>query len=442
MKRITTSWLRCCAVLVLIGANSANSQTAQAIAKKAFGSTVLLVMEDANGQPLSLGSGFFVGAGEIASNLHVVEGAVRGYAKLVGQETKHDLEGITAVDSRRDLVVIKIAVAGSPVLPLSNSDAVQVGEPVYAVGNPQGLEGTFSQGVVSNIREVDTDKLLQITAPISPGSSGGPVLNHKGEVVGVSVATFRGGQNLNFAIPSNYLKLLLEEAGPAKPLAQAKPNKVEHSILADLGGRSSEGVVASHFSWSASELRGSYTFSVRNQLREPVRDVVCLVIFFAHDDLPIETEMVTISGPVGGNLARRSPSLGRLFADEVRNLTAKTEIRILDFRLKEEVVEEVELEEEEEIVELWRVEKKPVIIKKVKPEYPATVQEDNITGKVFVTVLVGKDGKVEQIGKITGPKVFHEVARAAALQSEFTPAMQNDRPVEVWVSLPFTFRMN
>ncbi len=333
MKRIATNWLRCCAVLVLIGANSTNAQTAQAIAKKAFGSTVLLVMEDANGQPLSLGSGFFVGAGEIASNLHVIEGAVRGYAKLVGQKTKHDLEGITAVDTKRDLVVLKIAAAGSPVLPLGNSAAVQVGEPVYAVGNPQGLEGTFSQGIVSSIREVGTDKLLQITAPISPGSSGGPVLNHKGEVVGVSVATFRGGQNLNFAIPSNYLKSLLEKVGPPKPLAQAKPNKIEHSILADLGGRSSEGVVASHFSWTDSEMIGYYTFSVRNQLREPVRDVVCLVIFFAHDGLPIETEIVTISGPVGGNLARRSPRLGRISADEVRNLTAKTEIRILDFRL-------------------------------------------------------------------------------------------------------------
>ncbi len=110
--------------------------------------------------------------------------------------------------------------------------------------------------------------------------------------------------------------------------------------------------------------------------------------------------------------------------------------------LEEEMVEEVELEEEEEIVELWRVEKKPEIIKKVTPKYPATAQKANITGRVFVTALVGKDGKVEQIGKITGPKVFHEVARTAALQSEFTPAMQNDRPVKVWVSLPFTFRLN
>src|SRR5437899_2922263 len=200
-------------------------------------------MEDANGQPLSVGSGFFVHDGEVASNLHVVQGAARGYTKLVGEKTKYDIEGITAVDPERDLVVLKISAGRSQVLPLGNSDAVQVGEPVYAVGNPQGLEGTFSQGIVSSIREVGTDKLLQITAPISPGSSGGPVLSGKGEVIGVAVATFRGGQNLNFAIPSNYLKVLLAKVGPAKPLAQARPAKAQRSILADLGGQSSDGVI-------------------------------------------------------------------------------------------------------------------------------------------------------------------------------------------------------
>ena len=324
----------CVTFLLLLGARSAQPQTVQKIAKKAFGSTVLLVIEDANGQPLSLGSGFFVRAGEIASNLHVVEGGARGYAKLVGQNTNYELEGITAVDTKRDLVVLKISAANSPVLPLGNSDAVQVGESVYAVGNPHGLEGTFSQGIVSSIREVGTDKLLQITAPISPGSSGGPVLNARGEVIGVSVATFKGGQNLNFAIPSDYLKTMLEKAGPAKPLAQAKSAKTR-SILSDIGSRSSEGVVGSHFSWHEYQFFGHYTFSVRNQLREPVRDVICLVIFYARDGLPIETETVTIRGPIGGNLAKRSRQRGRGEPGEVRNLTTKTEIRVLDFRLAE-----------------------------------------------------------------------------------------------------------
>ena len=108
----------------------------------------------------------------------------------------------------------------------------------------------------------------------------------------------------------------------------------------------------------------------------------------------------------------------------------------------EEIVEEVELEEEDEIVELWRVEKQPVPAKRVVPEYPDIARKANITGKVFVTALIGKDGKVEQIGKITGPEVFHAAAKAAAQKWEFEPAIQNDKPVKVWVSLPFTFKLN
>lgn len=344
MTRTTTSWLGllCGPVLVLVGASSAHAQTAQEIAKKAFGSTVLLVMEDANGQPLSLGSGFLVRDGEIASNLHVVEGAARGYAKLVGQKTKYDIEGITAIDPQRDLVVLKISALGLPVLSLGNSDAVQVGEPVYAVGNPQGLEGTFSQGIVSSIREVGTDKLLQITAPISPGSSGGPVLNGKGEVIGVSVATFRGGQNLNFAIPSSYLTALLPKGGPAKPLAAAKASKSQRSILADLGGRSTKGVTGGQIQWSwkwHGALAGEYSFSLHNRLREPVRDVVCLVVFYDRSGNPIEVDPVSLRDIIPGGLARRvtskvHQSIQELTtADNSQSPMTRVEVRILDFRV-------------------------------------------------------------------------------------------------------------
>lgn len=134
-KRLSLSHI-CLTLLLFIGTSAAHAQTAQEIAKRAFGSTVLLVMEDSNGQPLSLGSGFLVRNGEIASNLHVVEGAARGYAKLVGQNTKYNIEGITAFDPRRDMVVLKISVAGSPVLSLGSSDAVQVRECRVAFSNP------------------------------------------------------------------------------------------------------------------------------------------------------------------------------------------------------------------------------------------------------------------------------------------------------------------
>jgi len=341
-KRASLS-LTCLTLLLFFGTTAAHAQTAQEIAKKAFGSTVLLVMEDAAGRPLSLGSGFFVRDGEIASNLHVVEGAGRGYAKLVGQKTKYDIEGITAVDPDRDLVVLKISAARPQTLSLGNSDGVQVGEPVYAVGNPQGLEGTFSQGIVSSIREVGTDKLLQITAPISPGSSGGPVLNGKGEVIGVSVATFRGGQNLNFAIPSNYLKTLLGKTGPAKPIAQAKPAKAaRRSILAGLGDRSSEGVVGANLTYDSYAELGDYSFSLVNKLREPVRNVYCLIVFYDKQGTPLDVQATRYSGVIPGGLAKRikgkvDQSVERLNADR-RNWPphppgGKVEFRILDFEI-------------------------------------------------------------------------------------------------------------
>ena len=338
MAGTTSRWISLLWIVafMLLGANAAHAQTAQEIAKRAFASTVLLVMEDANGQPISLGSGFFVRDGEIASNLHVVEDATKGYAKIVGQKAKYDIESITAVDSERDLVVLKISGARASMLGLASSDAIQVGETVYAVGNPQGLEGTFSQGIVSSIREVGTDKLLQITAPISPGSSGGPVLNGKGEVIGVSVATFRGGQNLNFAIPSNYLKTLLGKGGPAKPLAQAKPAKGQRSILADLGGRNIEAVLGGQLLW---DIVGNYSFSLRNQLRENVRGIICLVIFYDRRDTPIEFDLVEYRGTIPAGLSKRVKSE---VDGSVRTLTGgglnepsrtRIDFRILNFEI-------------------------------------------------------------------------------------------------------------
>ena len=329
-------------IFLFCGITAANAQSPQQIAQKALASTMLLVMEDPNGQPLSLGSGFFVRNGQVATNLHVVKGAVKGYAKLVNQETKYDIEGITAVDAERDLVILKILVPGAQVISLGDSDTVQVGSPIYAVGNPRGLEGTFSQGIISSIRKVGTDKILQLTAPISPGSSGGPVLNDKGQVIGVSVATFRGGQNLNFAIPANYLKGLIEQIGPAKPLSQAKQGRSKRSILANLGGRNSEGVTGGKLTWKYKYGQsGSYAFSLRNQLRENIRNVYCFVIFYNTQDDPIEVDVVNFKDPIPAGLAKRVTSE---VDGSVQELTTrqgsltpntKVEFRILDFEIME-----------------------------------------------------------------------------------------------------------
>lgn len=108
--------------------------------------------------------------------------------------------------------------------------------------------------------------------------------------------------------------------------------------------------------------------------------------------------------------------------------------------LEEKAVQKkVEVVEEDEPVEIWKVEKQPEVVKQVKPDYPEIARKAGIEGRVTVNALVGKDGKVEKLGEVTGPEVFHEAAKTAALQWEFTPAIQNDRPVKVWVAIPFNF---
>ena len=99
-------------------------------------------------------------------------------------------------DRQRDLVILRIQAQKLPILALGDSNAIRPGDAVVAIGHPLGLEDTVSNGLVSAIRKVDADMtVLQISAPIAPGSSGGPIFNDHGEVIGVATAIMLGGQN-------------------------------------------------------------------------------------------------------------------------------------------------------------------------------------------------------------------------------------------------------
>lgn len=106
-----------------------------------------------------------------------------------------------------------------------------------------------------------------------------------------------------------------------------------------------------------------------------------------------------------------------------------------------EVITTFSLEEEEEGVEFWMLEKKPRVLKRVLPEYPARARQGLIEGKVVIRILVDQEGRVERVDRISGPQIFRSVAAEAARQWQFTPAIQNDQAVKVWVSLPFAFRL-
>jgi tetratricopeptide (TPR) repeat protein len=137
----------------------------------------------------------------------------------------YSVKGVLARDATTDFAILKVETSGLPVLPLGNSDHVRQGDKILTLGSPQGLEGTASEGIVSAVRLVGKARHLQITAPISKGNSGGPVLNLRGEVVGIAVFYLKDSQSLNFAVAINEIRPDLSSSAILSPLpAYVSPN--------------------------------------------------------------------------------------------------------------------------------------------------------------------------------------------------------------------------
>ena len=127
-----------------------------------------------------------------------------------------DVVEILAASPDYNLALVRVEARGLPTLAMGDSDAMRPGDPVVAIGNPLGLEDTVSNGLVSARRKIGGLEVLQVSAPIAPGSSGGPLFNERGEVVGVATALLQGGQNLNFGVPIRYLTPMMKQPAPRR----------------------------------------------------------------------------------------------------------------------------------------------------------------------------------------------------------------------------------
>jgi len=205
------------------------------VAREALKSVVVIETKDGVGKSLAQGSGFIVSSdGEVVTNYHVIKGAASAEVRFP-DGASYLVEGLIASNPERDLVVMKIKTTSNEFhfLSLGDSDGVEVGEEVVAIGSPLGLEATVSPGFISGVREVNGLKLLQTTAPISPGNSGGALINLAGEVVGVPTLSLTSvrqnatvSQNLNFALPSNYVRELV--TGATKEVSSLTAAAVVH----------------------------------------------------------------------------------------------------------------------------------------------------------------------------------------------------------------------
>ena len=179
-----------------------------AIIAKDSSDAVVTIDTYKNGRRHGGGSGFVVRAdGIIATSYRVIQDVTKARITLPNGDT-YDSVYVLDVDEVKDLALLGIKALSLPTVKLGDSDRVIIRQHVIAIGNPQGLARSVSDGVVSAIRQLEGFKAIQTTAHISPGSSGGPLINDSGEVIGVAYQT-RGGQILNMAVPVNYLKSLL-----------------------------------------------------------------------------------------------------------------------------------------------------------------------------------------------------------------------------------------
>ena len=194
--------------VVPLAAFGQTALTTAQIAKRVSPSVVVIQGKTGSGD--LLGSGFIVSKdGKIVTNLHVIRDMKVVAVRLSSGEA-YDSVSVLATDERRDLAIVRIAGFSLPTLELGDSDSLKVGEPLVIVGSPRGLEGTVTAGILSSVRDSGEGfKVLQTDAAVNPGNSGGPLVNNRGQAIGVVSFKLRSAEGLNFGVPINYVRGLL-----------------------------------------------------------------------------------------------------------------------------------------------------------------------------------------------------------------------------------------
>ena len=191
---------------------TAQENTTADVVEDVAASVVVIAAKYSNTSDTGQGSGVIIDDGmTVITNVHVVGGASEIMVHLQdGRSIKS--KGYLKADTDRDLITIKIPKKFKGVKPikLSKSKKIKIGTKVVAIGSPQGLTNTVSEGIISGIREFESGtRVIQTSAPVSPGSSGGGLFNMEGELIGITSFLHKGGQNLNFAYPTEYIFPLL-----------------------------------------------------------------------------------------------------------------------------------------------------------------------------------------------------------------------------------------
>lgn len=179
--------------------------TGRQIYSKCAPATAEVITYDSRGLGINLGTGFFIDNGVLVTNFHVIEGSSSIQINMNDNKV-YEVEKVLGYDKTKDIAVLKVNSTKNAYLTVSGR-GIYTGDTIYALGSSEGLTGTFSSGIVSSAsRTIEKTNYIQISAPISQGNSGGPLLNIYGEVVGINTMGYKEGENLNFAVNIAELK--------------------------------------------------------------------------------------------------------------------------------------------------------------------------------------------------------------------------------------------
>ncbi|HSM60335.1 MAG TPA: trypsin-like peptidase domain-containing protein [Longimicrobiales bacterium] len=368
----------------------------EALAEQATRAAVLIDVRTASDS--RQGSGFIVDpAGVILTNYHVIRDARSARVKLASGDVYEQVL-VLAEDRRRDIAVLRISGFDLPTLRLGNSDSLRIGAPVVLIGSPLGLENTVSTGILSGRRqEPEGFQLLQITAPASQGSSGGAVLANDGRVIGIAASQLLAGQNLNFAVPVNYARGLLQnlEGEPIAVLQGISTAQEDNQVRP----MASETAVNSGLRFELSDFRG-YVAESETTLGEDLQRrtrVTYRLIETVGGGAPrleryLESETTRRTEPFGTRQTiRRARVRSLVTADGLRPLSSRGEISWWeqdgwrsakhDIRFEEDRVVGIVTDTTGRSVELDRVVPRGMILREVRDLAFATLAVDSLVGR-------------------------------------------------------------
>jgi trypsin-like peptidase/tetratricopeptide repeat protein len=205
---------------------AAPGKTPEQIYQQASKSVVVVRSLDAEDKPLNLGSGVVTGRELVTTNCHVIEDASRIEVTYQGSQLSATPG---AVNQERDVCQIRVPQLNAP-RALLNTGRLRVGQRVYAIGAPEGLELTFSEGIISSLRDFDGSQYIQTSAAISQGSSGGGLFDIEGRLIGITAFFISEGQNLNFALPASWIIDLDRASQPAARPADTAEARWIHRV--------------------------------------------------------------------------------------------------------------------------------------------------------------------------------------------------------------------